>query len=94
MIFYRKENKMKERLAKLIDLKSIVTLIMVAALVAGWFMGKVTSEQFVPLVTMILTFYFAKSKTGTVSEMLQESEPVEIIDSIDNINSVNLTKKV
>ena len=51
---------MKERLAKLIDLKSIITILMVGGLVAGWFANKVTSEQFIPLVTMILTFYFAK----------------------------------
>lgn len=51
---------MKERIAKLIDLKSIITIIMVVALVFGWFKGRVTTDQFVPLVTMILTFYFAK----------------------------------
>lgn len=51
---------MKEKFAKLIDLKSIITIIMVIALVVGWFGGRVTTEQFVPLVTMILTFYFAK----------------------------------
>jgi len=51
---------MKEKIAKLIDRKSIITLIMVAALVAGWFKGMVTAEQFIPLVTMIITVYFAK----------------------------------
>ena len=56
---------MKEKFAKLIDLKSIITIIMVIALVAGWYKGMVTSEQFVPLVTMILTFYFAKKGNDT-----------------------------
>lgn len=51
--------KIKERIAKLIDLKSIITLIMVISLAIGWFMNKITSEQFVPLITMILTFHFA-----------------------------------
>ena len=51
---------MMDRLAKLIDLKSIITILMVGGLVAGWFLNKVSSEQFIPLVTMILTFYFAK----------------------------------
>lgn len=51
---------MKEKIAKLIDLKSIITIIMVFALVIGWLKGKVPNEQFVPLVTMILTFYYAK----------------------------------
>jgi hypothetical protein len=49
-----------DRLAKLIDLKSIITILMVGGLVAGWFLNKVTSEQFIPLVTTVLTFYFAK----------------------------------
>ena len=53
---------MKEKIAKLIDLKSIVTLTFVG--VTGFAFiksgGVVTSEQFIPLVTMILTFYFAK----------------------------------
>lgn len=60
--------KIKERIAKLIDLKSIMTIIMIIALVIGWFTNKVTSEQFVPMVMMIMTFYFAKNdKKGSDS---------------------------
>lgn len=54
--------EIKERIAKLIDLKSIITIIMVIALVVGWFQDKVPTEQFTPLVIMILTFYFSKNK--------------------------------
>lgn len=57
---------MKEKIAKLIDLKSIITIFMVVGLIVGWFMDKVTSEQFIPLVTMILTFYFAKKDSDKV----------------------------
>ncbi|MEF9892090.1 MAG: hypothetical protein RR738_01985 [Anaerorhabdus sp.] len=53
---------MKDKLNKLIDLKSIITLSMIFALIFGWFVNKVSSEQFIPLVTMILTFYFARNK--------------------------------
>ncbi|MEA4876104.1 hypothetical protein SDC9_157158 [bioreactor metagenome] len=53
---------MKDKLNKLIDLKSIITLSMISALIFGWFVNKVSSEQFIPLVTMILTFYFARNK--------------------------------
>lgn len=56
----------KNKIAKLIDLKSIITILMVVALVVGWFIGKVTAEQFIPLVTMILTFYFAKKDKNEV----------------------------
>lgn len=51
---------MKEILENLFKLKSIVTLMMVISLIIGWFTNRVTNEQFVPLITMILTFYFAK----------------------------------
>ncbi len=60
--------KIKERVAKLIDLKSIITISMILALIIGWFINKVTSEQFIPMVMMIITFYFAKNdKKGSDS---------------------------
>ena len=52
--------ELKSKLAKLIDLKSIITILMVVGLIVGWFLNKVTSEQFIPLVSIIVTFYFAK----------------------------------
>ena len=56
---------MRERIAKLIDLKSIITILMIIALIFGWFVNKVNSEQFIPLVNMILIFYFAKKDNST-----------------------------
>ena len=62
------KNEVLKKIAKLIDLKSIMTIIMIIALVVGWFADKVTSEQFVPMVMMIMTFYFAKNdKKGSDS---------------------------
>lgn len=62
------KNEVLKKFAKLIDLKSIMTIIMVIALVVGWFADKVTSEQFIPMVMMIMTFYFAKNdKKGSDS---------------------------
>lgn len=49
-----------EKFAKLIDLKSIITIIMVGALVSGFSKGVISANEFIPLVTMILTFYFAR----------------------------------
>lgn len=54
-----------KRVAKLIDLKSIITVLMVTGLIVGWFYNKVTSEQFIPLVTTVLTFYFAKKDNAS-----------------------------
>ena len=50
----------RKKIANLIDLKSIITLSMVSALVAGFFVGKINANELIPLVTMILTFYFTK----------------------------------
>ena len=55
------KNEVLKKVAKLIDLKSIMTIIIIIALVVGWFNDKVTSEQFIPMVMMIMTFYFAKN---------------------------------
>ena len=46
----------------LFELKSVIALVMVAALIAGLFYGKIDSKDFVPLVSLILTFYFVKNK--------------------------------
>lgn len=51
---------MIKNIAKLIDLKSIITMSMVGTLVYGFCDGKINTSEFIPLVTMILTFYFAK----------------------------------
>lgn len=49
-----------ERFAKLIDLKSIITIGMVYALINSFTKGIISANEFIPLVTMILTFYFAR----------------------------------
>lgn len=58
----------KNKFAKLIDLKSIITLLMVVALVVGFFMNKINASELIPLVTMILTFYFTKKEKESGSD--------------------------
>lgn len=53
---------MKEKIIKLIDLKSIITLLMTVALVTGFFMNKISTDVFIPFVSMTFTFYFTKKK--------------------------------
>lgn len=55
---------MKEKIIKLIDLKSIITLMMSVALVVGFFMGEISTEVFIPFASMVFTFYFTKKKEG------------------------------
>lgn len=51
---------MKEKLIKLIDLKSIITIAMSMTLVIGFFKGLISAEVFIPFATMTFTFYFTK----------------------------------
>lgn len=55
---------MKERIAKLIDLKSIVTILITGALIYGFIVNKIESKDFMMIVAMIFTFYFSKKKDG------------------------------
>ena len=49
---------MCERLAKLIDVKSIMTLTLTTGFVALTCGGEITGEQFLTIYTMIVGFYF------------------------------------
>lgn len=51
---------MKQKLAKLIDLKSFVTLILISGLMYGFIVGKIPSEDYVEMVMLVMVFYFAK----------------------------------
>lgn len=53
-----------EKLSKLIDLKSIVTMTITVCLVYGFIKNKINAEQFMTIATMIFTFYFAKKDGG------------------------------
>lgn len=52
----------KEKIAKLIDLKSLITLALAITLIYGFIVGKIDSKDFLVYVTMVFTFYYAKDK--------------------------------
>ena len=51
---------MKDKIIKLIDLKSIITVALVVALIWGFVVGKVETKDFLVYVSIVITFYFAK----------------------------------
>jgi len=51
---------MKDKIIKLVDLKSIITLILTITLDYGFIVGKIDAKDFLVYVTLVLTFYFAK----------------------------------
>ncbi len=48
----------KEKIAKLIDVKSIMTLALTGGFIGLTCTGEVTGEQFLTIFTMIVGFYF------------------------------------
>lgn len=61
-----KEKIIRSKVAKLIDLKSILSLIVVLSYTAMVFM-KIVEPDYKDLVIMVMTFYFA-SKIGKESD--------------------------
>lgn len=55
-------NILREKLIKLIDLKSIITILMAITLVVGFFTNRIEADVFIPFATMTFTFYFTKKK--------------------------------
>lgn len=49
---------MKKKIAKLIDVKSLVTLTLTVIFACLSVMGKVNSDQFITIFTVIISFYF------------------------------------
>lgn len=49
---------MKDRIAKLIDVKSIVTLVLTAVFAALSISGRLSAEQFLTIFTTVVAFYF------------------------------------
>lgn len=60
---------MKEKIAKLIDLKSIITMLITGCLGYGFIVGKISNEQFMQIAIMIFTFYFAKKDKGEENDI-------------------------
>ena len=50
--------KLHERIAKLIDVKSIVTIVLTAVFSAQSLRGMISPEQFLTVFTVVISFYF------------------------------------
>ncbi len=49
---------MKEKIAKLIDIKSIVTILLCGVFAYLSIIGKIAAEQFITIFTVVISFYF------------------------------------
>lgn len=55
---------MKEKIAKLVDLKTLVTLSLTATFIMLCIQGKVEADTFMIVFMTVLAFYFTKKKEG------------------------------
>lgn len=56
---------MRNQLLKLLDVKSIITIILAGGVTWGFTNGIVTPQEYLTLVTMAFTFYFSyQAKKG------------------------------
>ena len=69
---------MKDKLAKLINVKSIITLILCAVFAYLSAIGHITAEQFLTIFTVVISFYF-----GTQT---QKNADVDKVDKQDIIS--------
>lgn len=58
---------MKQRLQKLLAVKSIVTILLTAVFAALALLGRIDAEQFMTVFTVIIAFYF-----GTQAERARQ----------------------
>lgn len=59
---------MKEKLAKLLTVKSIVTVVLTGVFAALALMGVISGEQFLTIFTVVVSFYFGTQAEKKNSE--------------------------
>ena len=64
----KKQLSAKERLANLIDVKTIITLAIVGAFVVMTIFGRELDSTYLSVVTLVLGFYFGKGEDTKVDD--------------------------
>lgn len=72
---------MKEKLAKLIDVKSIMTLVLTMVFCALALMGVISGQEFLTIFTVIVGFYFGtqSQKQADTTATQSAAEPVATV---------------
>ena len=68
---------MKDRLAKLIDVKSIITILITAAFVYGFVTNTINAEQFMTIFGIIIAFYFGTQSIKKGADNGNKKTPVQ-----------------
>lgn len=78
--------KISERIAKLIDVKSIITICSTIVFSLMALNGTITSEQFLTIFTVIIGFYFGTQNGKNQNQSATESLSTKPIQPIINNN--------
>lgn len=78
---------MKERLAKLIDVKSIVTIILTGVFAFLSVTGRISGEQFLTIFATVIAFYFGtqSAKNQAAQSAATAEDPWEAPDTTNRI---------
>lgn len=60
--------KFRDHIAKMIDVKSVVTLILTGVFAVQTVRGKVSGEQFLTVFTVVISFYFGTQYQKNIKE--------------------------
>lgn len=63
---------MKEKLAKLIDVKSISTITLVLGFIYSFIVDKINAEQYMNIFTVVIAFYFG-TQTQKISDAINKA---------------------
>lgn len=66
---------MKEKLAKLIDVKSIMTLLLTVVFCVLALTGVISGQEFITIFTVIVGFYFGTQAQKTAAEKTRRTDP-------------------
>lgn len=61
---------MKEKITKLVNVKSMVTIILCGVFAYLSVIGNITSEQFLTIFTVVISFYFGTQSVKKEGEVL------------------------
>lgn len=70
---------MKERFAKLIDVKSIMTLALTIVFCVLALTGVISGEQFLTIFVTVVGFYFGTQSAKKTTEDKKSAEPVDVV---------------
>ena len=72
--------------------KAILAFAIVGALIGGFFMGLITSDLFMPIATLIVSYFFNEKKINSLESTIRDKESIIASLSTSNDNKIVVIK--